>query len=230
MKITEEMLYEHAPKAEELWLDSLPLEGELPMHKFSGRFERKMKKLIRVQCRSPRLNKLIHTSRRIALIALTTLTVSFSCLMCVEAYRNKIIEVVTEIFEDLTRFSFSSTVVEVPDLGSIVADYLPDGMMEVYRSDPDAVDRFVYFEDAEGRKIGIEQNIIIDGNQSTLIVDTEDADVTVIDFNGYDATLIVKGESTTLIWEDDVSTILISGDFPPDEIIRIANGVHFYKK
>lgn len=226
MNITDEILYESTPKAEELWLDILPSDIDLPEHKFSARFEKKMKKLIREQQRSPRLNKFIRTSKRIALIALTTLTVSFSCLMCVEAYRNKVIEVITEVFEDLTRFSFSTSVEEEPKLGELTVGYLPEGMSEVYREDLDSYTRLIYFEDTEGRRIGIEQDNIIGNKQSTLIVDTEDAEVTEIDFNGYEATLIVKGKRTVLMWEDGISIILVSGDFPADEIIKVANGIH----
>lgn len=54
MEITEEMLYKCAPKAEELWLSSLPPDDQIPEHNFSQRFERKMKKLIRKQRRSDR--------------------------------------------------------------------------------------------------------------------------------------------------------------------------------
>ena len=44
MKITEEMLYKCAPKAEKLWLSSLPPDNQIPEHKFSRRFERKMRR------------------------------------------------------------------------------------------------------------------------------------------------------------------------------------------
>lgn len=46
MKITEEMLYKCAPKAEKLWLSSLPPDNQIPEHKFSRRFERKMRRFI----------------------------------------------------------------------------------------------------------------------------------------------------------------------------------------
>ena len=109
MKITEEMLYKHAGRAEELWLSTFPSDDELPEHKFSKGFERKMKKLLRVQRRSPSLNRFISITKRVAVIALAVLTVSFSCLMCVEAYREKFLKVITEVFEDLSLFSFSSS-------------------------------------------------------------------------------------------------------------------------
>lgn len=231
MKLSEEMLYEHARKAEELWLNSLPSDDKIPEHRFSNKFERKMRKLIRSQRRSPGLNQFLSASKRIAVIALAILTVSFSCLMCVEAYREKFIEVITEIFEELTQFSFSSSRTEKTELGEITLEYLPDGMLEVYREcNSKTHNQSIYFEDIESRRIGIDQDIMVDGKQSTMILDTEDADVSMIDFNGYEATLIVKGEHTILMWEDDVSVILVSGDFPPDEIIRVASGIHVSEK
>lgn len=231
MKITDDMLYSSAPNAERLWLDTLPTREELPEHQFSKGFERKMNKLVRLQRRSPGLNQFLSASKRIAVIALAMLTVSFSCLMCVEAYREKFIEVITEIFEELTQFSFSSSRTEKTELGEITLEYLPDGMLEVYREcNSKTHNQSIYFEDIEGRRIGIDQDIMVDGKQSTMILDTEDADVSMIDFNGYEATLIVKGEHTILMWEDDVSVILVSGDFPPDEIIRVASGIHVSEK
>ena len=104
-------------------------------------------------------------------------------------------------------------------------------MLEVYREcNSKTHNQSIYFEDIEGRRIVIDQDIMVDGKQSTMILDTEDADVSTIDFNGYEATLIVKGEHTILMWEDDVSVILVSGDFPPDEIIRVASGIHVSEK
>lgn len=227
MNITDEILYESAQKAEELWLDTLPLDIDLPEHRFSARFNRKMKKLMREQQRSPRMNKFIHVSKRVALIALTTLTVTFSCLICVEAYRTKFIKVITEIFEDLTKFSFSTSGEQKPKLGELMVDYLPEGMSEVYRDELDSYTRIVYFQDTAGRSICIEQGVMVNGKQSTLIVDTEDAEVTTIDFKQHKASLIVKGEHATLMWEDGMSTILVSGDFPMDEIIKVASGIFF---
>ena len=65
---------------------------------------------------------------------------------------------------------------------------------------------------------------------STMLLDTQDAEVTEIDFNGYDATLIVKGKQTMLLCVGDYSYILLSGNLPPEEIIKIANGVNILHK
>lgn len=231
MKITEEMLYKHAGRAEELWLSTFPSDDELPEHKFSKGFERKMKKLLRVQRRSPSLNRFISITKRVAVIALAVLTVSFSCLMCVEAYREKFLKVITEVFEDLSLFSFSSSWRANPELGEVEYGYLPEGVSEIGREyAPEIHNQIIYFEDLRGRSLEISQNIMVSGNTSTFIVDTENAEVSTINFNGYDATLIIKGIHTTLLWEDDVSVIMVSGDFPSDEILKVANEIRILEK
>ena len=58
MKITDSQLYKYVPKAEKLWLSWLPTDEEIPEHIFSKRFERKMKRLIRNQRRTPRIRKI----------------------------------------------------------------------------------------------------------------------------------------------------------------------------
>ena len=133
MEITEEMLYKYAPAAEKLWLGSLPPDDQIPEHQFSQRFERKMKKLIRYQRHSPSMRQFMRIARQTAVVILVVVSLSFSCLMTVEAYRAKFIEVVTEVFYDLTHFTFFSSWSGDIGLGEIKFGYLPDGMVEVQR-------------------------------------------------------------------------------------------------
>ena len=130
MEITEEMLYKYAPAAEKLWLGSLPPDDQIPEHQFSQRFERKMKKLIRYQRHSPSMRQFMRIARQTAVVILVVVSLSFSCLMTVEAYRAKFIEVVTEVFYDLTHFTFFSSWSGDIGLGEIKFGYLPDGMVE----------------------------------------------------------------------------------------------------
>ena len=86
MKITDSQLYKYVPKAEKLWLSWLPTDEEIPEHIFSKRFERKMKRLIRNQRRTPRIRKIFLTAKRITAAVLVLTMLSFSGLMTVEAY------------------------------------------------------------------------------------------------------------------------------------------------
>lgn len=151
MEITEEMLYKYAPKAEKLWLNSLPPDDQIPEHQFSRRFERKMKKLIRDQRRSPSMRQFMRIARQTAAVILIVVSLSFSCLMTVEAYRAKFIEVVTEVFYDLTHFTFLSSWSGDVGLGKIEFGYLPDGMAEVQRETfEETQGQTIYFEDDQG--------------------------------------------------------------------------------
>lgn len=59
MKITDEMLFDHAAEARNIWLDTLPSDESLPAAPFSKSFERKMRKLIKQQRRTSRTNQIL---------------------------------------------------------------------------------------------------------------------------------------------------------------------------
>ena len=230
MEITEEMLYKCAPRAEKLWISTLPFDDQIPEHKFSRRFERKMKKLIRKQRRSPMTKQLMSAAKKIAVVVLVVATISFSGLMTVEAYRAKFIEVITEVFYDLTHFSFFSSWQGDTELGEIKFSYLPEGMDEVCRetlSEPQG--QTIFFEDLEGRQLKFSQQLVTDSTGFDIILDTEDGTTTTIPFGDYGASLIVKEDVSILMWEDDPYIMLLTGDFPSEEIIKIANGITISK-
>lgn len=130
MKITDDMLYHHAEAAREKWL-SETLPPQIPEHKFSGKFDRKMRKLIREQRHSAQFNRHIKLLQRIVAIFLLVCTVSFGGVMTVDAYREKIIETVVRVFNELTDYRFSKSA----DMPESIAyafpptlSYIPDGM------------------------------------------------------------------------------------------------------
>ena len=230
MEITEEMLYKYAPAAEKLWLGSLPPDDQIPEHQFSQRFERKMKKLIRYQRHSPSMRQFMRIARQTAVVILVVVSLSFSCLMTVEAYRAKFIEVVTEVFYDLTHFTFFSSWSGDMGLGEIEFSYLPDGMAEVQRETFEKTQgQAIYFENDQGYQIKISQTLLTDDTNSNLILDSEDADATTIAFGDGDAVLIEKEGTSTLMWEDTPYLMLLTGDFLPEEIVKIANGITISK-
>lgn len=104
MQVTDELLYRYAPMAENLWISQLPSDEQIPVHNFSKRFEKRMRKLIKDQRRSPSMRHFVLMTKRVAAIALVISVLSFSCLMTVEAYRVKFIEIVTEVFNNTINF------------------------------------------------------------------------------------------------------------------------------
>ena len=150
MKISEEQLYKYMPIVEAHKMAEYPSDDELPKHKFSKRFERKMKRLIKDQKWSPRKRKILFMAKRVAVFLLISSTLTFSCLMSVEAFRMKVIEIVTEVFEDLTHFSFLSPAESLDEMGDLTFTYLPEEMEQVgLEKDDNALVQRVYFEDTE---------------------------------------------------------------------------------
>lgn len=226
MKITDSDLYQYAPKAEELWLSRLPPDEKIPEHTFSKRFKRKMNRLLRDQRRSPGVRKMVLTAKRIAAAMLIFTTLSFSVLMSVKAYREKFIETVTEVLYDLTHFSFFSTWNGNVKMGDIAFHYLPDGMVEINREyDEDNLSRIIYFEDTEGRRLQINQQVVTDKTEYEAILDTEQADVIKTTISGNEAVLVVKGEWSALVWLDNPFVLWAAGELTPAELSRVAENI-----
>lgn len=226
MRITDEMLFESAPKAEQLWLNSFPPESDIPQHEFSRRFVRKMQKLIRAQKRPESVRRAISRLKRAVVIVAIVCTISFSGLMTVEAYRAKFIEFVSEVFYNLTHFSFTSSWDGNPELDELKFGYLPNDMVQsTHIIFPDSNTQIYVFCDADGNQLQIEQQLVDSSTKYDLIVDTENAEVSSVNLDGIDATLVNKDGSITLIWTDDPYTYFICGAILESEVIRVAKGV-----
>lgn len=226
MKITDEMLYASASEARDLWLSSA-FPDDIPEHQFSHRFNRKMKRLINEQRRSPRLNHVIHMVRRTAAILLVVATVSFSCMMTVEAYREKFIEIVTHVFHELTDYRFSA---ELPgsqietELGMISLGFIPNGMD---RADEYGDESFysVSYETEDGMYFDLTCSLITENQDAHKIVDTENAVTQEYSINGEEATIISKDENNTILWTHRNILFQLYGNLPLDIEKQIAESV-----
>ena len=105
MKITDDMLSAQAAEARELWLQACTPDA-LPEHRFSRKFRREMRRLVRAQKHSAAFNRSLRLARRTAAVLLLSAAVSFGCAMSVEAYRVSLINTVVRVFNDLDRLSF----------------------------------------------------------------------------------------------------------------------------
>lgn len=227
MKISEEELYRYAPIAEAaIMATEYPSDDEVPKHQFSRKFEKKMKRLIKDQRRSPAMRRMMTMAKRAAMFVLITTTLTFSCLMTVEAFREKVIAFVTEVFEDMTEFRFFSSSETSDDMGELTISYLPEGMEEIYSEEREEVPhRIIIFEDAEGSQLTIDQHSVGSSNNYTVALDTEDASVSETEIKGEEATLVIKGEWSAAMWKDNQFVWLVYGEVPPDELLKVTEGI-----
>ncbi len=226
MKLTEELLYRSAPLAEQLWLDAMPRRAELPEHKFSLRFERRMRKLIREQSMSPKVLRFRRTAKRIVAGVLIAFTIGFSGMMTVEAFRAQIVSVISKIFPEYTEYHFTSTYSADTPFGDIEFGYFPNELQEVEKNrDDDFKSLFIQYQDGQNNPFYFHYDVLTENTNETLILDTEDADVSTIKINDIDTTLIEKDNMVTLMWKKGAYRIRISGYLSKEEMIKMAEEI-----
>ena len=219
----DELLDRYAPEAGELWLSALP--EQAPEHEFSPKFRRKVEKLLRRQRRSPAVNSALRYGRRAAAFALVFLTLSFSCLMTVNAaFRERVIHAVVQVFPDFTEFVYTSDSSTVEEPGNLVFTYLPEGMEEQAR-EQDELGFYVYMENLEGEFIELDQSLVENGTEMLLGLDTENAKVTYFEVHGVEAMGIEKGLDHTIHWTEGSFVYTLSGTIPLEELKLIAEGI-----
>ena len=213
----------YAPEAGELWLSALP--DPAPEHEFSPKFRRKVEKLLLRQRRSPAVNAALRYGRRAAAFALVFLTLSFSCLMTVNAaFRERVIQAVVQVFQDFTEFVYTSDSSAVGKPGNLVFTYLPEGMEEQDR-EQDEVEFYVYYESPDGAFVELSQILVEDGTEVLLGLDTEDAEFIDLTVHGTEAVGIVKGLSHTIHWTEGQFVYTLSGTIPMEELEKVAEGI-----
>lgn len=223
----DELLDRYAPEAGELWLSALP--EQAPEHEFSPKFRRKVEKLLRRQRRSPAVNAALRYARRAAAFALVFLTLSFSCLMTVDAaFRERVIQAVVQVFQDFTEFVYTSDSPAVEEPGNLVFTYLPEGMEEQDR-EQDEVEFYVYYESPDGAFVELSQILVEDGTEVLLGLDTENAKVTYFEVHGVEAMGIKKGLDHTIHWTEGSSVYTLSGTVPMEELKLVAEGIQISK-
>ena len=131
MEVTDELLYQYMPIADEMDLDALEAEIADEEIVFSKKFERKMKRLMWKEEHKwvVGFGKFM---ARVAVVLLCVLGVSFAVTMSVDAYRSKFFQTVQEIWEN--------SVVHTYDVGGETYEfvphepnYIPEGYEEIRR-------------------------------------------------------------------------------------------------
>lgn len=223
MKITDDYLYQHAAEARDIWLSTLLPDDEIPEHQFSKKFERKMKLLIKEQKRLPKLNKALRYLKRTVTVAMIALVITFFGFMTVKAYRAKVIEIVVQVFNELTDYRFISSKSEI-ELPNIAFHYVPDGMEN---KDERHSPRHSYFlfEDSTGGFFELSQSVISSDGDYNRIVDTENSTSQKFYINGIETVANTKNSESLLFWSKSNTLYQIYGNIELDELIKIAEQI-----
>lgn len=228
MTITEELLCQCAPMAEQCWLDTLP--KEVPEHQFSRRFERHMKKLIKQQRHAPAYRRTAAAMKRAAMIALVSAVVVFSSLMTVEACRERVLEVIVQVFQEYTAYRFESTSND-STVPAVTFGYVPEGMRQTMCDIDDFSGRGKYlYEGDDGAYFELRQQVIVENMDHRHTSDTENTVTEYFEVDGEQAVARTKYGETTIIWTKDNSVYTLYGNFGSGELRKILENMEIDPK
>lgn len=220
MKITDDFLYQNMPKAENEILNLIPDEHEIE-HKFSWKFKRKMKIIIKQQARTPETKALIMQIKKIVAIFIITTSIVFSGIMSVEAYRIKFFNMIKEVWSELTSIVFwSNNSTNVYDFEPVSPLYIPNGY-EILEQWQNEYENVIIYSDKDNNEIVYNQQLI---TQSEHIFDSENAQTKVININNTQVNVLTKNNTAQVYWTDEKSIFFISGK-DENEIIKMAESI-----
>lgn len=205
-EITDEMLYNSAPKAEEIILSKIPDDKDLN-HKFSRRFEKKMNRLIKEEKRHPAVNKLYLYTKRTAVIFIIVATGLLTVTFSVESLRTRFINMVIKIYEEYTSIRINSDMSN----GSINSSNLPyprymsSEFKEISKEESDS-DIFISYSSNNDSIIDY-QCFIIDKYSASI--DSEDSNSKNVLINNNTGKYIVTEDVQTIFWNDEKYTYMI---------------------
>lgn len=219
--ISDEFLYMHIPKAEDILLSKIPEENELS-YKFSNRFSRKMKALLKYERRTPTMRRMVHHMKVAVAMFLITLTLTFGTVMSVEAYRIRFFEFVTQVWEELTSIVAHSD--DNADHDTLVLAspyYTPKGYSILEQTSNDYKHSIIY-SDESGAEIYYLQKL---SSQSEFIFDSEDVEPKEINIGESVGYLIINKGITQLYWYDNFNTYTLISSLDEEEVIKMAESI-----
>ena len=226
MTVSEELLYENAPKARDLWLGTMPQKADVPEHTFSEQFEKKMGRLLRRPHRAVSLN----TFRRAVAVAIIIAAIIFTAVMTVNAvFRERVIEVVVRVFNEFTEYRFvlhepETDQYEYPELTAVEFGYVPEGFIETEYNRGDYYEHIRYESD-DGSIFELEHDVVQPGESFQMILDTENSDYGTFYMEGKEAYSNVKNGDSMIIWVDGNSVYHLRSNLPLEELKKIASKI-----
>lgn len=220
IEITDDLLYDLAPKVEEILLNNIPSNEDLN-HKFSRSFERKIEKLIKKNNYKP----FAKGFKKVAIVFLLTTSILFATIINVEALKTRFIKIIKEIHDELTSFSF---IVENDNMDNLdirfkimEPEYIPTGFKKIEVDELYTI-RIISYENKKGDIIIYQQNYITNGK---IILDTEDANIENVKINNYQGQIISKNETNQLIWFSEEYYFNILSTLEKEELIKIGESI-----
>lgn len=190
---------------------------------------------IRKNFRKEQTRKAKHTAlkiaNRIAVAILTCILLATVAFAVSEEVRVKVLNWVSETFEDHTEFHFGEQRAnEESAIPNFTVTWLPEGftLQTSDINDHDISEQYVG-PDEKGSHITIMMTQLFNDEQGEYDVDTEDSDITSINVNKFDATVVETGNMIHVFWTCENAVIhILTENVTLPQTIKIAENIEIY--
>ncbi len=212
-------LTEYLKIADTMLVGNIPGENKLN-HKFSKRFLRKMNRLLRYERKPVWARNVTSWTKKAAIIFLCTVGVLYASTMNVEAYWQKTIEVIVNVYQELTSIR-SERIEGSADEGisPVYPGYVPEGFT-VSEEILDTIGLYIFYEKENEF---IVYNQMITGGET--ILDTEDAVVEKIIVDGVEILAIQKSDGCIFHWFYNTEEYCLTSNMLNDEALKMVESI-----
>ncbi len=222
--ITDEMLCQYMPKAEEQWIRTIDAAAEdNGKHIYSERFQKTLKKQIRYAKRSELTHSLIRFSKKAASFVLLFGLISFIGCMSVKATRTMLIDFVKKVYSDCTDYMYSLKDEGNNEFRLTEPDYIPEGYTESEREKIFERGIYIYYATEDASK-EIEYNQVV-GDGLTVMLDTEGAMIKRKDINGIDVEYFTNKDVGYVYWTEGNCYYRFMGPVDVKELLKMAESI-----
>lgn len=141
-----------------------------------------------------------------------------------ETVRVNTLNLIVEVFDESTDFHFSSS--SNSDIHHLVAEWVPEGYT-LEDQGKDNAGEWLRYTKSEEESIDIWSTI---GTGTTLSIDTENAETQNVEIQGYIATLVLKENTTQIVWalpNGSAFISLIGSGVSGEDLIHVANQLNY---
>ncbi len=213
MKMTDKQMERYA---DSLWKQmDIPENDAIPNHEFSDKFKANMEILSRQpNSREKSWTKPLKVAAAVAMLTLTT---------AMAVHHEQIILVVKNVYAELTEYQFSAVPHE-KDLPTVDFGFLPEGMTLDGSGELEGDFYWKYLNES-GQYFSLLLQNITENTSSSVILDTENAEVSQIVVQGVEGTLVVKNSTTSVQWIKDNGVFYVTSNLPTEEVLAMIEGL-----
>lgn len=221
VKVTDEWLYKYMPVVDAAIIQDLEKRVDTE-YRFSRKFERKMKRLIRREAH-PWIEMAHKIMKKVAVFFIGVISATFIFTMSVEAYRVKFFETIKTIFEDSFIFSYF-TESDTNKLVNREPTYIPDSYQEIDRSENENYLSIIYVND-EGEVLLWDQMLVTDGGSMAFDLEYDEEESKVIFGSSATVFLYENGYKSIYYEYEDYSYMVVTESLSKDELYRMVESI-----